>query len=65
MLVARSVTERYRLAWQKELRVMNEMVRGAAEDHSHLPQNYWEAEHDARLRYHLALKLQDALEEPV
>ena len=64
MLPARAVAERYRLAWEKELRAMNEMVRGAAEDHSHLPQNYWEPERAARGRYLMVLKLAEVLEEP-
>ena len=63
MTPARTVAERYRAVWAREHAIMTELVNGAANDGSHLPQNYWEAEHAARGRYHLALRVAEAMEE--
>jgi hypothetical protein len=53
--------ERYRIAWEKARDDRDRALADCIRDKSHMPDNYWQAEHRARALYGSALQLLDAL----
>ena len=57
---ARAAYQRYRNDWVREKDVLDLMVRDAAVAKSLLPNNYWQAEHEARLKMRAAAAVLEA-----
>lgn len=61
---AKACFDRYHEAWQREKRALDLMVREAAVAKAILPNNYWQPEHEARLKMRAAAAVLDAAQSP-